>query len=278
MTAIGDTKALQLGEQRKYQALDKILNPPLQGPSALRNASLENTLKNGEIAWVDGAAGGLRSIYEFRPDLGAMMSINQEAEGRVKRAFYEDMFLMMTDSDRRQITAREVAEKHEEKLLMLGPVLERLHAELLNPLINITFEKLQMAGVLPPAPKEIQGKEMKVEYVSVLAQAQRMVAVGSLERLGAYVGQLATVWPEARHKFDAQQAVDEYAEAVGVSPSVVRSDDDVAAIQQAEQQAAAQQAAMEQGMAMADAAKTVSETSMQEGNALSMMLKNAGLT
>ena len=45
----------------------------------------------------------------------------------------------MAFSDRRQITAREIEERHEEKLLMLGPVLERLNDELLRPLIDRTF-------------------------------------------------------------------------------------------------------------------------------------------
>lgn len=277
ITALGDTKSLQLGEMRKYQALDKVVNPPLQGPASMKNSGADQSLRGGEIAWTDGPTGGLRSIYDFRPDLNAMMSINNESEARIKRAFYEDLFLMMTDSDRRQITAREVAEKHEEKLLMLGPVLERLHNELLNPLIDNTFYKLQSAGVLPIAPKEIQGKEMNIEYVSVLAQAQRMVAVGGLDRLGAYVGQLSSIWPEARFKFNATQAVDEYAEALGTSPSVIRTDDEVSAMQQAEQQQQAQVQAMEQGMKMADAAKTVSETNTSGDNALAMMLQKAGL-
>lgn len=277
MTALGDTKSLQLGEMRMYQALDKVANPPLQGPSTLRNANPDQSLRNGEIVWTDATSNGLRSIYDFRPDLNAVMSINSRTEDRIKRAFYEDLFLMLANSDRRQITAREVAEKHEEKLLMLGPVLERLHSELLDPLIDIVFEKLQGGGILPIPPKEMQGMELKVEYVSVLAQAQRMVAVGSLDRIGSYVGQLSSIWPEARHKFNAQQAVDEYAEALGTSPSVIRSDDEVAAIMAAEAEQMRQAQLQQQGLAMADAAKTVSETSLSGDNALGTMMRNAGL-
>ncbi len=277
MTALGDTKALQLGERRKYQALDKIVNPPLQGPSAMKNSGVGDTLRSGEIAWVDGANGGLKSIYDFRPDLNAMMAINTDTEQRIRRAFYEDLFLMLSNSDRRQITAREVAEKHEEKLLMLGPVLERLHSELHDPLIDIVFEKLQNAGVLPLPPKEMQGVELKVEYISVLAQAQRMVATGAIERVGAYVGQLASIWPNARHKFNAQQSIDEYAEAMGVAAGVIRSDDEVTVIVQAEADRAAKAQATQQGLAMADAAKTVSETNLSTDNALGAIMKRTGM-
>lgn len=277
ITSLGDTKALQLGEMRKYQVLDKLVKPKLQAPATLRNSTSGAGLDDEDVVWTNEPTGGVRSVYEVRPDLNAMQAINQEAEMRIKRAYYEDMFLMLSQSDRAQITAREVAEKHEEKLLMLGPVLERLHSELLDPLIDITFNKLQTHGALPPAPKEIQGKEIDVEYVSILAQAQRMVAVSGLERIGAYVGQIASVWPEARHKFDPLQAVDEYAEALGVAPSVIKGDDEVNAAIAAERQAAQQQAVMQQNIAMADAAKTASEADTSGDNGLTRLMQRAGL-
>lgn len=276
MTALGDTKALQLGEKRMYQAVDKVANPPLQGPSNLKNKV--NSLAADEILWLDGSSEGLSSIYpNYRPDLNALDAINMKAEERIKRAFYEDLFLMLSNSDRRQITAREVAEKHEEKLLMLGPVLERLHTELLDPAIDRTFNILQEAGVLPPPPPELQDKQLDVEYVSVLAQAQRLVATGSLERLGGFVGQLVTVWPEARHKFDAVNAVDEYAEALGVSPEVIRTDDQVEELVNADAQAAAAQQQQAQTSASVDMAKTASEADTGGENALTDMMAAAGV-
>ncbi len=277
MTCLGDTKALQLGERRKYQALDKLVDPPLQAPSSMKN-KVGSSLRPGEIVWTEDQ-GGLSSIYgNYRPDLNAMMVLNREVELRIKTAFYEDLFLMLANTDRRQITAREIAEKHEEKLLMLGPVLERLHNELLDPLINRTFALLQRGGILPPPPPELENTELRIEYVSVLAQAQRLVSIGSLERLADYTSRLAAVWPEARHKFDAEQSIDEYADALGTTPKVVRSDDAVQNLVAAERQQAAQQAAMVQGQALADAGKTLSETDTGEGSALGDVMRRAGLS
>ena len=278
MTGLGDTKALQLGERRKYQAIDRMVDPPLQGPATMQN-KVGKSIRNGEIVWLPGTGNGLRSIYDFRPDLNAMVSVNDQAEDRIRRAFYEDLFLMLAGDSRRQpVTAREIAEKHEEKLLMLGPMLERMHTEGLDPLIDITFNKLQNANVLPEPPDEIKGMDLNVEYISILAQAQRLVATGGLERLGNFVGQLSTVWPEARHKFDASQAIDEYAEAIGTAPKVIRSDDEVESLQAAEAAAQAQAGAMEQGQELADTAKTASETDISEDNALGAIMKRAGLS
>lgn len=279
MTALGDTKALQLGEKRKYQAIDKIANPPLKGSTNLKKNVRNGGLQGGDIVWGDfGGNDTIESVYgQYRPDINAIRQENMEAEQRIKRAFYEDLFLMISQSDRRQITAREVAEKQEEKLLMLGPVLERLHAELLDPLIDRTFEILQDAGVLPPPPQEMMNREIRVEYISILAQAQRMVAVTGIERLAGFAGQLSTVWPEARHKLNPAEALDEYAESMGTSPRIIRSDDEVQQMVAAEQQAIQQQAQAEQMQQAAQTAKTASETDMQGDNALSNLLRNQGL-
>ena len=278
ITALGDTKALQLGERRMYQALDKIVNPPLQGPSTMRNKIAGDSVGAGDVIWYESDVPGLKSIYEFKPDMNAIVSINEKTEERVRKAFYEDLFLMLANSDRRQITAREVAEKHEEKLLMLGPVMERLHTELLDPLIDRTFNILQDNGVLPPPPPELKDRELSVEYVSVLAQAQRLVATGGIDRLTAFTGQVAGVWPEARHKINPTRAIDEYAESLGVDPSLINSDTEVKEKVAAEQQAAAAQRAMDTAQQSADVAKTASDTEMSEDSALGSVMRRAGLS
>ena len=279
ITALGDTKALQLAERRKYQAIDKLVSPPLQGPAALKNKMKGGQLGPNDIVWHDSSDnGGLRSVYEhYRPEIEQIKGEIINVEGRIQRAFYEDLFLMLANTDRRQITAREVAEKHEEKLLMLGPVLERLHTELLDPLIDRTFSILQRNGVLPVPPPELQNRDLEVEYVSVLAQAQRLVNTGAIDRISQFTGGVAAIWPNARHKVNINQAIDEYAEALGVSPSIIVSDADALAAATAEAQAAQQQQAMAQGEQLAGIAKSASETEVSEDNALGVAMRRAGL-
>lgn len=277
MTSLGDVKALQLAERRKYQALDKIVNPPLQGPSSLKNKVNGGVVGPNDVVFHDEIGNGLRSIYDYRPDINAIKMEINDTENRIQRGFYEDLFLMLAQTDRRQMTAREVAEKHEEKLLMLGPVLERLHTELLDPLIDRTFSILQQNGVLPLPPEELQNRELNVEYVSVLAQAQRLVATGAVDRLVGFTGQVAALWPEARHKVDISRAIDEYGESLGVDPAIIRSDDDAAQLTLAEQQQAAQAQAMAAAQQGADMAKTASETEISEDNALGAVMRRAGL-
>mgnify|MGYP000378984054 CR=1 FL=1 len=68
-------------------------------------------------------------------------------------------------------TARAVAEKHEEKLLMLGPVLERLHNELLEPLVAFTFERCLQTGILPPPPEELDELDRRIIQLKIEREA-----------------------------------------------------------------------------------------------------------
>jgi len=149
-------------------------------------------------------------------------------------------------------TATEIAERHEEKLLMLGPVLERLHNEMLSPKIDLTFARIVEAGLLPPPPPELQGVELNVEFVSTLAQAQRAVGVQSIDRLLGTIGAVAQFKPDVLDKIDGDQIIDMYSDMLGVDPSIIVGDARVAIIradraEQQQQQQALQTAAAAAG-------------------------------
>jgi len=272
MDALGDIKALQLEQKRKAQAIDKMVNPPMVAPSSLRNQRA--SLLPGDVTYVDVQSGqaGFSPAYEINPRINELMLDIQENQGRIRRAFFEDLFLMIANDQRSNITAREIQERHEEKLLMLGPVLERLNDELLDPLIDRTFNIMMRMNLLPPAPKELQGMDLSVEYTSVMAQAMKLTGITGIERFVAFAGQVAQAKPEVLDKIDFDQTLDEYAAMVGTPPSMVRDDDAVAAMrkQRAEQEQAMQQAAIaQQG---AQTAKALSETQVTDENAVGAMI------
>ena len=149
---------------------------------------------------------------------------------------------------------------------MLGPVLERLHNEMLNPLIEITFDKLLKTGQLPPPPEEMQGQDLRIEFVSTLAQAQRAVGTASVDRLLGVVGAVAGMKPEVVDKIDADQLIDSYSDMLGVDPTIIVADDQVAIVR--DQRAQAQQAQMagQAAQVAADTANTLGNTSMGQGD------------
>ena len=156
------------------------------------------------------------------------------------------------------MTATEVSERHEEKMLMLGPVLERLNAELLDPLISMTFQRLVRANLLPEIPQELEGVDLNVEFVSILAQAQRAITTNAIDRFTQNLGVLVQIKPELADKFDADYWADCYADALGIDPQLVVPSDKVALIRQQRAEAQQQQAQMEQAQQMSQIAKNVS--------------------
>ncbi|NBQ51384.1 MAG: head-tail adaptor, partial [Marivivens sp.] len=68
---------------------------------------------------------------------------------------------------------REVVQRTEEKMRLLGPVLGRLQAELLQPMIERVFAVLNRQNKLPAAPAFLNDRDLDIEYVSPLAKAQR---------------------------------------------------------------------------------------------------------
>lgn len=246
MEALGDVKQLQHEQLRKAQGIDYKTKPPLQAPTSMKNRDVE-TLPGG-VTFVDSANpnGGIKTAFEVNLDLSHLLADIQDVRERIRGAFYADLFLMLANATDTRMTATEVAERHEEKLLMLGPVLERLHNELLNPLIDITFTRMLEAGALPPPPPELQGMDLDVEFVSMLAQAQRAVGVNSVDRFVNSLGAVASFKPETLDKFDADQWVDAYSDMLGVDPNLIVGSDKVALVRQQRAQAAqqAQTAAM----------------------------------
>ena len=259
MECLGDVKQLQHQQLRKGQAIDYQVNPPLQVPTKYKEAAKARL--PGGVFYVDsmGPNQGVRSAFDVNLNLQHLREDIVDVRERIRSAYYADLFLMLANDNRSGITATEVAERHEEKLLMLGPVLERLHNELLSPLIDTAFDYAARAGILPEAPPELEGMDLNVEFISVLAQAQRAVATQGMDRLLGTVSQMAAVKPDVLDKLNFDQIVDEYGDAYGVSPKIIVPDDQVAALRQ--QRAAAMQAQQAAATApqVVESAKTASE-------------------
>ncbi|MGJ5032276.1 portal protein [Bradyrhizobium sp. HKCCYLS2038] len=244
--ALGDTKMLQKEQTRKLEGIDKIVRPPMTGPTSMRNNPA--SLLPGSVTYVDDPTGkGYRPAMEVNISLRDLREDIRDVQERLRQYFYADLFLMISNMEGIQPrNVAEIAERKEEKLLALGPVLENVYNGQLEPVIDRTYAILNRHRELPPPPREIQTQDLKIEYISILAQAQKAVATGAIERFSGYVGQLAAVKPDVLDKFDADEATDLYADMLGVPPSVVVPDDKVKAVRdaRAQKQKQAEQAEM----------------------------------
>lgn len=281
MDALGDTKQLQQETRRKAQAIDKMVNPPIIADIQLKNqpASL---LPGGftYVAGLDNQRVGAKPLYTVMPPIGEMKQDIQEVQSRIRLTFHNDLFTGITDLTTVR-TATEIDARREEKLVLLGPVLERILHEL-SKAIDRTWGIMQRGRLLPPPPQALHGKisHVQVNFISMLAMAQRGLATAAIEKVWGFGGNIAAIKPEVLDRLDEDETIQEYADALGVSPKLLRSDKQVAAIQkaraqaqQAQQMMAGAQSAAQTAATGAQGAETLSNTDVGGGvNALQAIL------
>ncbi|MGP1065764.1 portal protein [Serratia sp. CY56810] len=267
--ALGGVKALQLQQKRKDQAIDKLVNPPMMAPSSMKNERL--SLLPGDVSYYNGAGdtSGFKPVYEINPRIQELLGSIQDGRQLVNDCYFVPLFNMFSNVNTRSMPIEAVNEMRDEKMLQIGPVLDRLNDELLDPAIDRIFNIMMRRGMLPPPPDELQGQPLRVEYTSVMAQAQKSVGIGSIERFVGFIGNMAAAgFQQAADKLDVDQAIDEYGDMLGVPTTITKSDEQVQAEreQRAQQQQAAQ--SLQMGAGAADIAKTLSQSGTADPNLL----------
>ena len=232
---LGDVKMLQKMQKTKLVALDKSTHPPMMVSA---NVQGEVNLLPGGITRYNGTTdAAVKPAYQVQPDLKSLEASIQSVRDTIRAQFFADVFLMLSTQNYSNMTAAEVAERHQEKLLVLGPVLERLKNELLDPLIDRAFHILFRQGLLPAPPQSIEGMEMKVEYVSMIAQAQKAAGLAALVQGLNYAASLASARPEVLDRVDYDRALEEGLNTLGVAPALLRSEQETRQIRLQRRQA-----------------------------------------
>lgn len=273
MDHLADVKQLQHEQKRKAQAIDKMVNPPMRAHPSLKGKPT-STLPGG-TTYVDGLNGneGFAPTYLVQPRIQELLMDIQEVQQRIQRGFYSDLFAMMISSDRRQITATEVVERHEEKLVLLGPVLQRLNVEVLNHIVEDAFDIAVASGLIGPAPEELQGVDLEIVYISLLAQAQEAAAAAALERGLGFVGNMAAVFPNVLDVVNEDEAARRYFDIIGLDPDLTRDRTEVEERRDARRAAEEQAQMAEQVQGAAQAAQTLSTIDTQDPNALTRVMQ-----
>jgi hypothetical protein len=249
MTALPDTKMLQEMSKTTIKSAQKQVDPPLLVPD------------DGFILPVRVTPGGLNFYRSGTRDrieplmTGANtplgLALEDQRREAIRQAFFVDQ-LMLRESP--NMTATEVIARNEEKMRLLGPVLGRLQAEMLQPMITRSFNLLAKQQIFAPAPEYLQTGTIDIEYVSPLAKAQRQGELNSTMRMFEILNPLAQIDPGIFDFIDMDGLVKFVTRTVGVPASVLRAEGEVMAMREERAQAQAQQAQLDQASQVADAA------------------------
>lgn len=281
--AQSDAQMLQLLEKDLVTAIELGIKPPMSASSGVIGSV---NLFPGGVTEVD-TNEKVEPIFNVGIDVANVQAKIQFVSESIKRAYSADLFLMLDNLDAGQMTAREVMERTQEKMQQLGPVVERLQSEFLNPIIERTYGILDRAGIFPPIDDEIaemlNGLDVKIEYISPLAQAQKMSSLVNIEQYYAFIMSLAQGNANIVQKFNFEEAADIYGVNLGVPAKVIVPSKEYNAMLQEQQQAQAEQEEQAQALQMAQLAPQMAGAAKQatdaanDGNPVMQQLMGMGV-
>lgn len=242
--AMGDILTLNQLKEATLEAAGKAIDPAM----ATENGNIigDLNLDRGELTVVNDL-NGLRPIESGSRFDVSNMEIQDHRE-MIRNHFFQNQ-LELKESP--AMTATEVNVRYELMQRLIGPTLVRLRHDLLDPLIQRTFNILLREGMLPEIPEGLEGANLKVEYTGPLARAQRSQTADAITRYLAEIAQVAQVYPEAAQLPDVEESLRIIAELRGVPAKALKSREDLEVARQ--QQKAMQQQAMQMQAAQSSA-------------------------
>ena len=279
MTSIGDVKSLQIREKMIARGEEKGINPAMVGSPMLQKTRA-STLP-GDITYDPSPSDkGFRKAHDLDFNLNFSEQKQQSVRSRVNEAFYKNLFLSISNDTRNErATAYEVAARKDEEFRALAPVMENVNDDLLDPFVDISFQLMLQQRRVPQPPKELEGRRLGVRYISIMAQAQKALGLGGIERFLSIAGAIGTQGGDPRivtRKVDLNKVIDHVGEMTGIPAGIVRDDEQAQAIedQQNAQAAAAQRA--EQINQAAQAAQRLGSVKTDQPSALTDLMSSAG--
>ena len=272
--AEGDSKGLQKLEKDDIIAVELGIKPPMAASATTAKQGIN--LTPGSYTVVERNE-PVTPLFNVNVNLQHLQEKILDLQDRIKRAYSADLFMMLERLEDKSMTAQEVLQRKQEQLQQLGPVVQRLQFEFLRKIIERVYNILDRAGILPqPEDAELalalSQEEVTIEYISPLAQAQKMAGMTNIEQAIAFTGQLAQFDQSVLDKIDFAKTIDSYFDMVGAPASIKRTEEEYEAIQQQKAQAIAeakQQEQMAQAVQMAapaaQAAKNITEAA-NDGN------------
>jgi hypothetical protein len=225
--ALPDLRELQLQTKRKGEATDFLIHPEKISSSKVKLKNQPRAVTS--VGAVDNVSNLVTVPYQVPYQaISVVREDIVEIREAINQATYADLFMAITNMQGIQPrNIEEIAARNEEKLTQLGPVIERVNNEKLQVAIERVFGIMQRLHLIPPAPDALRNSpDIKIEFVSILTQMQRMVGLGQIERTVQFVGGLAGIYPQARYKLDPFETIDDYARRAGAPPKIIRSTED----------------------------------------------------
>lgn len=264
MKALRQVKSLQVEFRRKGQGIDELTNPAMIYPASMENHNVD--FAPGGISWYpDG--GTPQQAYPAKQvniNLQHLLMDIQDTRQQINAYFYKDLFTAIMSTPRTNRTAYEVDQIGQERMALLGPVLQRLNTELLRPLIRMGLYCMEQKDMLPPMPEGMAG--VTVSFESILVQALRSSGITAEDRYLSTAFSIANFDSSIIDNIDLDKLMQKRGLDSGIDPDIMRSPEDVSAMRQRRQEMQAQQNAMAQAQQMSEVVRNMQSVNPQIAN------------
>lgn len=265
--ALPDIKQLQYVVERLLKIVDRLASPPVQIPDNARTSPLNLSADGKNFLPSTNSDNSIKPIFGNDMGFQHLLTIKSDLEEKLNQKFYVSLFLMLQGAQNNRKTTIEVYGLQEEQRLILGQVTERLAKEVQQPLVKFTFYKCQEQGIFGELPQALEGYDFEVEIQSVFAQAQRAVDINAYDRFFSTVQSLSATQPEIIDRINIDGTVDEYAERLGVSYKILKTEKEAQEIRDARAQQQQAMAEAEQMQKMGATMQSLAQAQQSGANA-----------
>jgi len=274
--ALADVRQLNVLQKMLDAQAEKAAFPAILAPDTLEGEIDANA--HG-ITYYSADMGGAKPeewLTQGRFDIGLQRV--QERQESIEKAFHVDLFKMFAGLEK-QMTATEIMERSQEKLIQFSPTFAGLVSEVYNPLLERAFNLILRRGLVEPPPGFDPNNPvmppMKVEYSSRIALALRAIPAIGYVRTLQRVGSVAGLKPDILDNFDFDAAERQTAMDDGLPAEYLIPQTEVVKIRKLREQAAQEQAAAEKAAMMAEGAGKLA--GIKEGSPIDKLMSSGEL-
>jgi hypothetical protein len=237
MKAGNDIAMFQSASQALSEIQQGIARPHYILPESLRG---KENFRPGGVTYIDNPATTIPQQLERPGGLPETLETLRFFEQAVKDWFNVDFFLMLRQQGiSAEMTATAIAAMQGEQTALLSAIIANLF-EGQSKIIQRTFDILAKKRLLPPMPFALQamGGSLKVDYIGVLAQAQKAAyeytGLQSVLGIANQYAQFAKIDPRFARVLDwlkVDSLFKKTVESLGVPKEVIRTESEYAEVQ-----------------------------------------------
>lgn len=262
MVCMADIMMLNQMSIVMIRSAQKLMDPPLIVPDDGFLTPLETS--PGSIIFQIPGAGEIKPLITgARPDIGH--DVMEQRREHISRCFHVDLMRMLQKAAPQ--TAAEIMERRDDQLRNMAPMLGRLQAELLGPMIKRTYSLLDVNGAMPPAPEALKNQKLEIEYVSPVARAQNSSKALNIQRFVQEILPITQLAPDVIDILDTDALASEITLHRDVTRKILRTKDEVVQLRQSRQEQQQMAQAAQASQMGVEAAGAIKDLSMAARNA-----------